>query len=317
MRNREGNGGVQPAGAKGLDGRLWFPTQDGVVVVDPAHVRRDQRAPPLVVEQVVAGGRRASPGARLDRARARSARHADRVHRAHLPRADERPLPLPARSVRRELGRRGQPPHGVLHEGAAGPLHVPRRGERRRRRVVRAGHQARGARRPAVLGDGRLSLGVGAGVRRPRSSSAVRAARGAPPRARAAARARRRRAHGGAARARARARRPQRAAAIGRSCEDALLRQRVARAAHAAHAHDRAAGGSARARRRRSAGRALARHRAPQRAAPAAARESDPRRREARGGSDAPRAAPARPRRRSRAASSPRSRRSPSATAFA
>ena len=56
MRNREGNGGVQPAGAKGLDGRLWFPTQDGVVVVDPSKVRREQLAPPLVVEQVVARG---------------------------------------------------------------------------------------------------------------------------------------------------------------------------------------------------------------------------------------------------------------------
>ncbi|MBC7894668.1 MAG: helix-turn-helix domain-containing protein [Cytophagaceae bacterium] len=56
IRNREGNGGVQPAGAKGLDGRLWFPTQDGVVVVDPGKVRREQPAPPLVVEQVVAGG---------------------------------------------------------------------------------------------------------------------------------------------------------------------------------------------------------------------------------------------------------------------
>ncbi len=57
IRNREGNGGVQPAGARGPDGRLWFPTQDGVVVVDPARVRRDPRAPPLVVEQIVAGGR--------------------------------------------------------------------------------------------------------------------------------------------------------------------------------------------------------------------------------------------------------------------
>ena len=55
LRNREGNGGVQPAGAKTRDGRLWFPTQDGVVVVDPADVRRDHIAPPLVVERVVAG----------------------------------------------------------------------------------------------------------------------------------------------------------------------------------------------------------------------------------------------------------------------
>jgi len=61
IRNREGNGGVQPAGAKGLDGRLWFPTQDGVVVVDPSKVRRDQLAPPLVVEQIVAGGRALVP----------------------------------------------------------------------------------------------------------------------------------------------------------------------------------------------------------------------------------------------------------------
>jgi signal transduction histidine kinase/ligand-binding sensor domain-containing protein/DNA-binding response OmpR family regulator len=56
IRNREGNGGVQPAGARSADGRLWFPTQDGVVVVDPSTVRGDRIAPPLVVEQVLAGG---------------------------------------------------------------------------------------------------------------------------------------------------------------------------------------------------------------------------------------------------------------------
>ena len=55
MRNREGNGGVQPAGAKGRDGRLWFPTQDGVVVVNPKDVEPATQAPPLIVEQVVAG----------------------------------------------------------------------------------------------------------------------------------------------------------------------------------------------------------------------------------------------------------------------
>ena len=56
IRNREGNGGVQPAGARGPDGRLWFPTQDGVVVVDPARVESDRSPPPVVVEQVVARG---------------------------------------------------------------------------------------------------------------------------------------------------------------------------------------------------------------------------------------------------------------------
>ena len=61
IRNREGNGGVQPAGAKGADGRLWFPTQDGVVAVDPADVGRERVAPPLVVERVRAGGETLRP----------------------------------------------------------------------------------------------------------------------------------------------------------------------------------------------------------------------------------------------------------------
>ena len=34
MKNREGNGGGQPAGWQSADGRLWFPTLEGVVVVD-------------------------------------------------------------------------------------------------------------------------------------------------------------------------------------------------------------------------------------------------------------------------------------------
>jgi len=62
MRNREGNGGVQPSGAKGPDGRLWFPTQDGVVLVDPRVIVSDTVAPPLVIEQVVAGDSALLPG---------------------------------------------------------------------------------------------------------------------------------------------------------------------------------------------------------------------------------------------------------------
>ena len=61
MRNREANGGVYPAGAKGKDGRLWFPTQNGVVVVDPAKAGAERRAPPMVVEQVIANGQTRTP----------------------------------------------------------------------------------------------------------------------------------------------------------------------------------------------------------------------------------------------------------------
>src|SRR6185295_7523327 len=34
MLNSECNGGRQPAGVRARDGRLWFPTVEGVVVVD-------------------------------------------------------------------------------------------------------------------------------------------------------------------------------------------------------------------------------------------------------------------------------------------
>lgn len=58
MRNREANGGVYPAGATGRDGRLWFPTQDGVVVVDPSRIQAEPGPPPLVVERLASGGQR-------------------------------------------------------------------------------------------------------------------------------------------------------------------------------------------------------------------------------------------------------------------
>ncbi len=63
LRNREANGGAQPAGIKGRDGRLWFPTQDGVVVVDPKHLLRNQVPPPVVIEHVMAGSDSTRPGA--------------------------------------------------------------------------------------------------------------------------------------------------------------------------------------------------------------------------------------------------------------
>ncbi len=57
LRNREANGGAQPAGIKASDGRLWFPTQDGAVVVDPANLHRNEVAPPVVIERIIVGDR--------------------------------------------------------------------------------------------------------------------------------------------------------------------------------------------------------------------------------------------------------------------
>jgi len=62
LRGSECNGGSQPAGWKGRDGRLWFPTGDGIVVVDPAHLRRNDRPPEVVVEGLVADGHNLAGG---------------------------------------------------------------------------------------------------------------------------------------------------------------------------------------------------------------------------------------------------------------
>ena len=45
----------QPAGWRAHDGRLWFCTRKGVVVVDPNHFLRNSLVPPVVLEEVVAG----------------------------------------------------------------------------------------------------------------------------------------------------------------------------------------------------------------------------------------------------------------------
>ncbi|MEZ5308827.1 MAG: diguanylate cyclase [Pyrinomonadaceae bacterium] len=50
MLNRECNGGRQPATITDAEGRFWFPTQDGVAIVDPKLERFNTLAPPVVIE---------------------------------------------------------------------------------------------------------------------------------------------------------------------------------------------------------------------------------------------------------------------------
>ena len=49
-------GGFQPAGCRTSDGRLWFPTIKGLVVVDPANVPTNSVAPPVLIEEVLVDG---------------------------------------------------------------------------------------------------------------------------------------------------------------------------------------------------------------------------------------------------------------------
>ncbi len=54
MKSSECNGGGQPAGARTPDGRLWFPTINGVAAVDPQQI--NPLPPPVVIENIVIDG---------------------------------------------------------------------------------------------------------------------------------------------------------------------------------------------------------------------------------------------------------------------
>lgn len=60
MKSNECSGVSQPAGVRGKDGRLWFPTTRGVVVIDPARIAVNPLVPPVEIEQVVVDGEPAS-----------------------------------------------------------------------------------------------------------------------------------------------------------------------------------------------------------------------------------------------------------------
>jgi signal transduction histidine kinase/ligand-binding sensor domain-containing protein len=52
MLNAECNGGLWPAGAKDASGKLWFPTQQGVAVVEPDAITVNQRPPRVAIESI-------------------------------------------------------------------------------------------------------------------------------------------------------------------------------------------------------------------------------------------------------------------------
>jgi ligand-binding sensor domain-containing protein len=64
MRDRECNGVADPAGWRTHDGRLWFPTGNGLVVIDPSHLR-ERKPPHALIESVRVNGRSQSTAAPL------------------------------------------------------------------------------------------------------------------------------------------------------------------------------------------------------------------------------------------------------------
>ncbi len=53
MKSRECNGVSQPGGWKCRDGRLWFPTMRGAVMVDPGNIEVNPLPPAVVMEEIV------------------------------------------------------------------------------------------------------------------------------------------------------------------------------------------------------------------------------------------------------------------------
>ncbi len=56
MKSAECNGICQPAGLKARDGKLWFPTLKGAVIIDPNNIDINYLPPPVVIENVLVGG---------------------------------------------------------------------------------------------------------------------------------------------------------------------------------------------------------------------------------------------------------------------
>jgi diguanylate cyclase (GGDEF)-like protein len=61
MESSECNGGNQPAGIRTRNGRLWFATLKGAVVVDPERLSTNAVPPPVQLEEVIVDKRRLEP----------------------------------------------------------------------------------------------------------------------------------------------------------------------------------------------------------------------------------------------------------------
>ncbi len=65
MRTSEATGGVQPVSLRGADGRIWFATARGAVVVDPRHLPLRSTSPPVRIESLQVDGARMEPAKRV------------------------------------------------------------------------------------------------------------------------------------------------------------------------------------------------------------------------------------------------------------
>ena len=65
----EFTGGLEAAGCKTADGRLWFPSSKALVSVDPARIQPNPTPPPVVIESLLIDGQAVAPDHGIVRAR--------------------------------------------------------------------------------------------------------------------------------------------------------------------------------------------------------------------------------------------------------
>ncbi|MGD2088596.1 MAG: two-component regulator propeller domain-containing protein [Candidatus Aminicenantes bacterium] len=61
LKSRECMGGTQPPGCRTRDGKLWFPTIKGVIMIDPSHIKTNPYPPPVVIENITADDHNLQP----------------------------------------------------------------------------------------------------------------------------------------------------------------------------------------------------------------------------------------------------------------
>lgn len=61
LKSRECNGGFQPSAWRSKDGRIYFPTPEGLSFVDPAHLAKAEVPAQAIVERVVADNKNVDP----------------------------------------------------------------------------------------------------------------------------------------------------------------------------------------------------------------------------------------------------------------
>ncbi len=124
MLNVECNGGMWPAGIKTRDGKLWFPTQDGVAVIDPETVRSNPQPPPVVIEtalvdrapEPIQGSLRMLPG---------KEKPGDRIYGSQFHPLGTDSISLQTGGAGFGLDRRWLPAHCLLFASASGNIPLP------------------------------------------------------------------------------------------------------------------------------------------------------------------------------------------------